>query len=71
MPFPGPEYKGLYMVADDGVLLVEIKVHDRAREADLVAFIREWRERIHERERRAQLRLVTRADDVDDEASLP
>ena len=69
MPFLSPEYEGLYMVADDGVLLVEIKIHDRAKESDWVTFLRDWRERIREKEARSGLKLVT--SEGDDEASLP
>lgn len=69
MPFLGPEYHGLYMVADDGVLLVEIKVHERAREVDWAPIFREQLERIREKEGRAELKLVIAADG--DEAFLP
>lgn len=67
-PFPPPEYRGLYMVSDDGVLLVEIRVHQRAQEKDLVPGFRAWRERIREKEAREKLSLVTQ-DDGDERAS--
>jgi hypothetical protein len=53
------------MVADDGVLLVEIRVHvraQRAQQADLVPVLRHWRKLIcdqEERERRHGLELIT------------
>ena len=64
MPFPLPQYRELRMVADDGVVLVEIRVHERAQRAqqnDLVPGLRVWRELICEkeaRERHAALRLI-------------
>lgn len=65
MPFPAPQYRGLYMVSEDGVLLVEIKVHERAQEKDLVPGFRAWRERIRVKDAAAKhgLELVTPAGD--------
>lgn len=52
MPLLPPDYRGLYMVAEDGVLLVEIRVHKRALEKDLVPGFRAWRQRVTEKELR-------------------
>jgi hypothetical protein len=52
------------MVSDDGVLLVEIRVHERAQRAqqtDMVPVLRAWRKLICEkedRERRGRLALL-------------
>jgi hypothetical protein len=63
MPLVPPDYRGLYMVAEDGVMLVEIRVHKRAIEKDLVPGFRAWRQRVTEKELRegneAQLALIT------------
>lgn len=62
MPLVPPGWRGLYMVADDGELLVEIKCNPRAIEKDLVPGFRAWRQRITEKERAEaarQLELVT------------
>lgn len=62
MPFLPSEWRGLYMVADDGALLVKIEVHARAQEKDLVPGFRAWRQRIMEKEARQPLELLTPAD---------
>lgn len=61
MPFLAEKWRGLYMVAEDGELLVKIEVHERAQEKDLVPGFRAWRERIRLKEVAAQhgLELVT------------
>lgn len=66
MPFLPADWRGLYMVADDGELLVEIKVHRRAQEKDLVPGFRAWRQRIVEKETRElhPLSLLTTPDDA-------
>lgn len=67
VPFPAPQYLEVRMVSDDGVLLVEIRVHERAQRAqkqDLVRVLRSWRELICEKEaldRRNGLALITPA----------
>jgi len=60
-PFPPADYRGIYMVAADGVLLVEIRVHKRAQERDLVPGFRAWLKRVEEKELREKqpLELVT------------
>lgn len=69
-PFPPADYRGLYMVSEDGTLLVEIRVHRRAMEKDLVPGFRGWLARIEEKERRERspLTLVT-PDEGDAKAS--
>jgi hypothetical protein len=65
MPFAVPGYREVRMVSDDGVVLVEIRVHERAQRAqqkDLVPVLRAWRKLICEREvreRRHGLHLIT------------
>jgi hypothetical protein len=65
MPYPAPQYREVRMVSNDGVLLVEIRVHERAQRAqrlDLVPVLREWRELICDREareRHAGFTLIT------------
>lgn len=49
-PFPGHGYRGLVMVAADGELLVEMRVHKRAQEKDMVPGFRAWLTRIEEKE---------------------
>lgn len=61
MPFPAADYRGLYMVAEDGTLLVEIRVHKRAQERDFVPGFRAWLDRSDPRPE-AQLSLVTPGD---------
>jgi len=63
VPFAALHYREVRMVSDDGVLLVEIRVHERAREGDLVPEFRAWLARIEEREarKRSPLSLVTPA----------
>lgn len=65
-PFPPPDYRGLYMVAHDGTLLVEIRVHKRAQERDLVPGFRAWLERVEDRERleKQGLELIPRDGDA-------
>ena len=64
VPFPAPQYREVRMVSDDGVLLVEIRVHERAQRAqqtDMVPVLRAWRKLICEkedRERRGRLALL-------------
>lgn len=60
-PFPGHAYRGLFMVAPDGELLVEMRVHKRAQEKDMVPGFRAWLTRIEEREssEAQRLELVT------------
>lgn len=60
-PFPAENYRGIYMVADDGTLLVEIRVHKRAQEKDMVPGFRAWLQRVEEKEKRERqpLELVT------------
>jgi hypothetical protein len=64
MPFPAPQYREVRMVADDGVVLVEIRIHERAQRAQLtdpVPTLRAWLEQIcetEERERAGGLRLL-------------
>jgi hypothetical protein len=74
MPYPAPQYREVRMVADDGVVLVEIRVHERAQRAqgkDLIPVLREWRSLICEYEARAHrngLTLVT-SEPVDEKVS--
>jgi hypothetical protein len=74
VPFTAPQYREVRMVSDDGVLLVEIRVHERARRAqqtDMVPFLRAWRRLIcekEERESRGRLALL-RPDAGDAKAS--
>jgi hypothetical protein len=74
VPFPAPQYREVRMVSDDGVLLVEIRVHERAQRAqqtDMVPILRAWRRLIcekEERERRGFLALL-RLDRADAKAS--
>ena len=64
MPFPAPEYREVRMVSDDGVPLVDIRIHDRAQCAQLadpVPMLRAWLEQIYEqeaRDRHGGLKLV-------------
>lgn len=70
-PFPPSGYRGLYMVAEDGTLLVEIRVHKRAQEKDFVPGFRAWLTRIEEkeaREKEAHFELLT-PDDGDAKVS--
>jgi hypothetical protein len=58
MPFLPADYRGFYMVAEDGTLLAEIRVHKRAQERDFVPGFRAWLDRADPRPE-TQLSLVT------------
>ncbi len=52
VPFPPPRYREVRMVSDDGVLLVEIRIHERAQLTDPGPIFRTWHQRIREKEER-------------------
>lgn len=49
LPVAPPDYRILLMVDDDGTPLVELRVHKRAEDRDLVPELRAWFDRVRQK----------------------